>query len=149
MRIINRYIHLLQSTKISLLICLYVLFLLIGFQIDGYFEIGLLQKSLRASSSIILPILILLMVSDKLLTDNFKITQKSARIALIEFSIITFTSRRMLNSQLFRTFLLSYPELLFVILLASVIVGRFTGLQLFELIRFMPLIGKHLEDEEE
>jgi hypothetical protein len=44
---------------------------------------------------------------------------------------------------------LSYPELLLVILLAIIIVGRFTWLQLFELIRFMPLIRKHLEDEEE
>jgi hypothetical protein len=55
----------------------------------------------------------------------------------------------MLNSQLFRTFLLSYPEALLGIVLAVIIVGRFTGLQLFELIRFMPLIRKHLEDEEE
>ncbi|MDR3169876.1 MAG: hypothetical protein LBU27_09400 [Candidatus Peribacteria bacterium] len=96
-----------------------------------------------------MPTLIFLLVSDKLFTETFKITKKSARIALLEFSLITFISRWMLNSQRFRTFLLSYPEALLGIVLAIIIVGRFTGLQLFELIRFMPLIRKHLEDEEE
>ncbi|MDO4714179.1 MAG: 7TM domain-containing protein [bacterium] len=47
------------------------------------------------------------------------------------------------------TTLLSYPELLLAILLINIIIGRFSGLQLLELIRFMPLIKKHLDQEEE
>lgn len=45
--------------------------------------------------------------------------------------------------------MLSYPEVLFGILIAIIVVGRFTGLQVLELIRFMPLIRKRFEDEEE
>jgi hypothetical protein len=148
-RIFTHYIRLLQSTKISLLICVYVLFLLVGFWIDERFAIGLLGKSLRNTGAIILPLLICSMVNDKLFTETFKITQKSGWIALVEFSILTFIAWRMLDTQLFRTFLLSYPETLLAVLVINIIIGRFTGLQLFELIRFMPLIRKHLEDEEE
>jgi hypothetical protein len=148
-RSITHYIHLLQSAKISLLVCWYMLLLLVGFRIDERLALELLGKSLRTTSAIILPMLIFLMVNDKLFTDSFKITQKSARIALVEFAFLTGISRRMLNNQWLRTILLSYPEMIIAILLASIIVGRFTGLQLFELIRFMPLIQKYAEDEEE
>jgi hypothetical protein len=148
-RVFTHYIRLLQSTKISLLVCTYVLCLLIGFWLDEYLTIGLLGKSLRTNGSIVLPLLIFIMVSDKLFVDTFKITQKSGWIAILEFTIVTFIARGMLNTQLFRTFLLSYPEILLAVLIINVIIGRFSGLQLFELIRFMPLIRKHLEDEEE
>ncbi|MDR2191240.1 MAG: hypothetical protein LBP53_09055 [Candidatus Peribacteria bacterium] len=144
----SHYIRLLQSGKISLLVCLYIFLLLVGFRIDEQFGINLLGTTTRNTNAIILPIVIFIMVSDKLF-DTFNITKKSGRISLLEFALITFVSRWMLDNQLFRTFLLSYPEVLLVVLLAIIIVGRFTGLQLFELIRFMPLIRKHLEDEEE
>jgi hypothetical protein len=89
------------------------------------------------------------MTSDKIFTEQFKLHKKSGWIALAEFSCISLLSRWMLSISFFRTFMLSYPESLFVVIIALLIVGRFTGLQLFELIRFMPLIKKHLEDEEE
>lgn len=148
-RIFSKHIHLLQSIKISLLICLYSMLLLIGFWMDYHWEFGLLSKSLRNNGFIVLPILLLGMVSDKLFTDSFKLTALSGRIALGEFIITTGFSRRILQSQWRRTLMLSYPELLLAVLLAIIIIGRFTGLQIIELFRFMPLIRRHLEDEEE
>jgi hypothetical protein len=148
-RIFSKQMYLLQSAKISLLVCLYSILLLIGFWADQQLGIGLLGKSLWSNGFIIFPVLILVMVSDKLFTDSFKIGEKSGRIALGEFIVITGISRCMLQSQMLRTFMLSYPEMLLVVLLAIIIVGRFTGLQIVELLRFMPLIRRHLEDEEE
>ncbi|MDR2415604.1 MAG: hypothetical protein LBD75_03180 [Candidatus Peribacteria bacterium] len=89
------------------------------------------------------------MVSDKLFTEGFKLTVWSGRVALGEFTITAGLSRRILQSQWRRILMLSYPELLLVVLLAIIIIGRFTGLQVVELFRFMPLIRRHLEDEEE
>jgi hypothetical protein len=148
-RMFSKRVALLQSAKISLLVCLYSILLLVGFWVEERLGIGLLGKSLRTNGFIVLPILILVMVSDKLFTEGFKLVEKSGRIALTEFVIITGISRWMLQSQWLRTFMLSYPEMLVVVLLAIIIVGRFTGLQVFELVRFMPLIRRHLEDEEE
>jgi hypothetical protein len=148
-RIFSKRIHFLQSIKISLLVCLYCIFLLIGFWIDQRWGFELLSKSLRNNGLIALPILLLVMVSDKLFTEGFKLTSRSGRIALGEFTITTGLSRRILQSQWWRALMLSYPELLLVVLLVIIIIGRFTGLQVLELFRFMPLIRRHLEDEEE
>jgi hypothetical protein len=148
-RICSKRVHLLQSTKISLLICLYSVFLLIGFWIDHRWGFGLLSNSLWNNGFIVLPILVLGMVSDKLFTEGFKLTALSGRIALGEFTITAGLSRGMLQSQWRRILMLSYPELLLGVVLAIIIIGRFTGLQVIELFRFMPLIRRHLEDEEE
>jgi len=45
--------------------------------------------------------------------------------------------------------LLAFPELLIVIFILNIAVGRFTGLQLLEYFRFMPLIKKSSEESEE
>ncbi|GHV21297.1 hypothetical protein FACS189428_1500 [Clostridia bacterium] len=125
-RLFSKKINLLQSTKVSLLICLYVILLLIGFRTDQKFSLNLFTKTLRTNGLIVLPIFLMSMVSDKLFTESFKITKKATRIALLEFALITFLSRWMLTTQMFRIFLLSYPEILLAILLAIIIVGRFT-----------------------
>jgi hypothetical protein len=45
--------------------------------------------------------------------------------------------------------LLAFPEVLILIFLLNIAVWRFTGLQLLEYLRFMPLIKKSSESEEE
>lgn len=149
LRLISKYLHLLQSAKISLLVCLYCIFLLVWVWADQSLWLWLLGKHVWSNGYIILAIMILLMTSDKIFTEQFKLSKKSGWIALAEFTFITLLSRWILSISFFRTFMLSYPELLFVVIIAVVIIGRFTGLQIFELIRFMPLIRRHLEDEEE
>ena len=89
------------------------------------------------------------MVCDKLFTEHFNLSKKSGRVAIVEFVIITSISRFILERQLMKNLFLSYPELVLGVIVLLVIVGRFRGLQIFELLRFMPLIKKHLEDEEE
>jgi len=148
-RVFSKYVLLLQSAKVSLLICLYGILLLFGFWFDHALGLGIIGKHLWSNGFIILPVIIMIMATDKIFTEHFKITKKSARLALAEFVFITFLSRRMLEVQFLRIFILSYPETLLVVWVLIIIVGRFTGLQLFELLRFMPLIKKHLEDEEE
>jgi hypothetical protein len=149
LRLFSKRVPLLQSAKISLLVCLYVIFLIIGLFVTYQRDIEIRSKTLRTHSTVILPIVICAMVSDKLFSEQFQLYNKSGWIALAEFVSITFLSRVLLEWQVLRTLMLSYPEVLFIILLAIIIVGRFTGLQIFELIRFMPLIRKRLEDEEE
>jgi hypothetical protein len=45
--------------------------------------------------------------------------------------------------------LLAFPELLILIFLLNIAVGRFTGLQLLEYFRFMPLLKNSSGSEEE
>ena len=142
-------VQLLHNAKVSLLIGCYILFFLFWIRADNYFWWGFISKSIWNNGYIVLPILIIAMVNDKLFTENFKVFSKAGWIAFLEFIIVSGMCWWILETQLIRNFMLSYPELLLVILILGIIIGRFSGLQLFELIRFMPLIKKHLEDEEE
>ncbi|MCB9806872.1 hypothetical protein H6768_03155 [Candidatus Peribacteria bacterium] len=53
----------------------------------------------------------------------------------------------LLSSTTLQQFLISYPDSLFLILFLNFVIGRYTGLQLFEYIRFTPLIKKLQEEE--
>jgi hypothetical protein len=44
---------------------------------------------------------------------------------------------------------LAFPELLILIFVLNIAVGRFTGLQVLEYFRFMPLIKESSESDEE
>jgi len=44
--------------------------------------------------------------------------------------------------------LISYPEIILVMILANILVGRFTGLQLLEYKRFLVFIKRHATEEE-
>jgi len=52
-----------------------------------------------------------------------------------------------LSWDVLKQFLLSYPEIILIIFLLNIFVGRFTGLQLLEYIRFIPLLEKESENE--
>lgn len=96
----------------------------------------------------VFPVILMLIMSEKLFP-SFKFWTKQRRIGILEFVIIVGVSYGILQWQTVSDFLLSYPEFLIVILIANIIIGRFSGLQLLELIRFMPLLKKHLDQEEE
>lgn len=87
-------------------------------------------------------------MSEKLFP-SFKFWTKQRWIGIVEFLIIVGISYGILQRQAVSDLLLSYPEMLIVILISNLIIGRFSGLQLIELIRFMPLIKRHLDQEEE
>jgi hypothetical protein len=63
--------------------------------------------------------------------------------------IVSFSVFWLLNRWWIKHILLSYPESIILVLALHIVVGRFTGLQLLEYFRFMPLIKKHFDNEEE
>ncbi|MBU0626799.1 hypothetical protein KKG31_01430 [Patescibacteria group bacterium] len=66
-------------------------------------------------------------------------------MSFTEFLIISFCIYALISWTGFKHLLLSYPEFIILALVLNIVVGRFTGLQLLEYLRFMPLIKKHLE----
>lgn len=96
----------------------------------------------------IFPLVLSILVADKSFS-HFKIWTKGRRISTIELLLVSALSYGILEWSFVSNLLLSYPELLFLVLVLNLIIGRFAGLQVLELIRFMPLIKRHLDQEEE
>ena len=96
----------------------------------------------------ITPLILMLIISEKIFP-TFNLFQKKRRFSFFELTIVSALSYGILQRSRISTTLLSYPELLLVLLLVNILVGRFLWLQLLELVRFMPLIRKYFEQEEE
>lgn len=145
--LISAHIPLLYNTRRSLLITLYILLSLIFLGLDIILGWQLVDYVIFSNIFTIFPFLFLIMVADKIFHEDINIWSRAGIISFIQFIIISLLTYLLLSSTTLQQFLISYPDSLFAILLLNFIIGRYTGLQLFEYIRFTPLIKKLQEEE--
>lgn len=148
-RFLTTKLYLLHSAKVSLLVILYFFLTIVVLGLDSLRGTNLINLEIFTNGFIIFPILFLIIVSDKIFNEWFKIFSKWRWISFAEFLVVSFAIYALMTWTWFKHLLLSYPELILVIFVANILVGRFTWLQVLEYLRFMPLIKKHLEGEEE
>jgi len=149
MRLFSKKIYLLHNAKSALLIILYFFLLLLVFWLNMLFGLNRIDIALFANGYIIFPMIFIIIVSDKVFNEWFKLFSTGRRIAFAEFLLVSFAVYGLFYRTGLNHLLLAFPELLILIFLLNIAVGRFTGLQLLEYFRFMPLIKKSSESEEE
>lgn len=140
-------IHLLSSARVSLLIIVYFIITFLVFWADKAIWTEFIDYTVFSNSFIIFPIIFIIIITDKILSDNFSIFSLWWIVSLIEFLFVSFVIYLVINYPTFQFFMLSYPDVLFLVLIANILVGRFTWLQLLEYLRFMPLM-KNKDSEE-
>lgn len=84
---------------------------------------------------------------DKIFNEEIRFWSRASLRSMVHFIIVTATIFFIIRSQTIQYFLLSYTDVIFVILILDVLIGRFTGLQLFEYIRFLPILKDEKEEE--
>ena len=149
MRLFTKRIYLLHNAKSALLIILYFFLLLIFFWLNTILGLNLIDINIFINGYIIFPILFIVLVSDKVFNEWFKLFSKGRRVAFVEFLIVSFAVYGLFYRTWLKHLLLAFPELLLLIFLLNIAVGRFTGLQLLEYFRFMPLLKNSSGTEEE
>ena len=97
----------------------------------------------------IFPILFLIFATDKVFWEWYKIFSKQQIVSLLEFIVISTVVVLIINSVWLRLILLSYPEIIILLIIGIIVVWRFTGLQLFEYFRFSPILKDWDWSEEE
>ncbi len=145
--LISSYIPLLYNTRRSLLITLYILLSLIFLGLDIILGWQLVDYVIFSNLFTIFPFLFLIMVADKIFHEDINIWSRAGAVSFVQFIVISLVTYLLLSSTTLQQFLISYPDSLFFILILNFIIGRYTGLQLFEYIRFTPLIKKLQEEE--
>ncbi|MBP6921683.1 hypothetical protein KBB89_04030 [Candidatus Gracilibacteria bacterium] len=145
--LISSHIPLLYNTRRSLLITLYILLSLIFLGLDIILGWQLVDYVIFSNIFTIFPFLFLIMVADKIFHEDINIWSRAGFVSFIQFIIISLVTYLILSSTNLQQFLISYPDSLFFILILNFMIGRYTGLQLFEYIRFTPLIKKLQEEE--
>lgn len=148
-RIFTKKIYLLYSAKLTILIILYFLMIVLVLGLDKILNTNLIDFSLFNNLLAIFPIIFLIVVADKVFYEGFKIKSKTWIISFIEFLIVSGVVYWVLSRDALKQLLLSYPEFIIIIFILNILVGRFTWLQLLEYFRFIPLLEKESENEEE
>ncbi len=142
-------IYLLHNAKTTFLIMLYFLIIITVIGLDNVFKTNFVSLNIFTTMFSLFPIVFIIIVTDKVFNDGFKTFTRWRRVSFAEFLIVSFSVRGLINRSSLKHVLLSYPESIIIILILNIIVGRFTGLQVLEYLRFMPLIKRHLDSEEE
>jgi len=146
--IIIRKVYLLYSAKLTLFYILYILTTILGiYYLIKYNIINILNFEIIKNSLLIFPIISIGIVANKLITEETKILSFKFLVSIFEFSILSIISFFIFSNNYLQTLFLVYPDLIILCLLITIIIGRFTWLQLFEYFRFFPLIKKQFEEE--
>ncbi|MDD2891950.1 MAG: 7TM domain-containing protein [Candidatus Gracilibacteria bacterium] len=145
--IFSKKVHLLIHAKRSLLISLYIMLFLFVLGIDNFFELSLINYSIFDNSLIIFPLFTTIVIADKIFQENINIFGKSGVFDALQYGIITFIIYSLFEYKTLQYFLISYPDVIVLVMLLNILVGRYMGLQVFEYFRFAPLLKK-LDEEE-
>lgn len=148
-RLITKRLYLLNSAKLSLLLGIYFLTTIIILGLDSKFELNLIWYQIFSNTYVIFPILFLIFATDKVFWEWYKIFSKQQIVSLLEFVIISVAVVLIINSVRLKLILLSYPEIIILLILAIIIIWRFTWLQLLEYFRFSPILKDEDWTEEE
>ena len=147
--VFTKRIYLLYSAKIALMVVLYCLVTLICLRAVHVIDPSLIDFGLFQNYYFLFPFLLLLVVGSRVFTEQFYLFDRGRWIWLLEFVLVSMVMYWAISSQYLQNALLGLPEISLICLVLIILIGRFTGLQLLEYVRFMPLIKHYFEEEEE
>lgn len=148
-RLITKRLYLLNSAKLSLLLGVYFLTTILLLGLNTVLNLNILWYQIFSNTYVIFPILFLIFATDKVFWEWYKLFSKQQLVSLLEFVVISTVVVLIINSVRLRLILLSYPEIILLLIIAIIIVWRFTWLQLFEYFRFSPILKDWDWSEEE
>ncbi|EKD44528.1 MAG: hypothetical protein ACD_71C00111G0003 [uncultured bacterium (gcode 4)] len=143
----SKKVHLLLHAKRALLVSIYILLLLLILWVDNFFEFSFIDYSNFDNPLVIFPLFITIILSDKIFQEDINMFGKSWIFDILQYGIIAFTIYVLFEYKTLQYFLISYPDVIILVVIMNIVVGRYMWLQVFEYFRFAPLLRK-LDEEE-
>ena len=143
----TKRVHLLLHAKRALLISLYILLFLLVLGIDNYFELSLIRYTLFDNSLIIFPFFVTIVLADKVFQDDIDIFSRYGLYDALQYAIITGIVYGLFEYKTLQYFLISYPDVIILVVFLNILVGRYVWLQMFEYFRFSSVLRKIDEEE--
>lgn len=143
----TKKIHLLLHAKRALLISFYIAIFLFILGIDNFFELSLINYAIFDNSLIIFPFFVTIVFSDKVFQEDIDMFSRAGIFDFVQYVIITGIIYLLLDYKTLQYFLISYPDIIILVVVLNILVGRYMWLQLFEYFRFSPLLRKLNEEE--
>ncbi len=129
-----RHVRIMHFAKLSMS------FLLVSFTVLGMITLGTLTIKSHAEELTFLPVLVLIILSERLTALGLNRTLSATLYIFLVNLGIALVGFVMLSSGQVQRMVLLYPELILGLIPINVILGRYFGLRLTELLRFKTLI---------
>lgn len=143
MRMGLKKLRLLYLPRMALVITVVALAMLFMFYASGE------TPYLSLISVSVFPILILIILVEEFIKVQMEEGGRSALILTIETIVLSIVSFYGVNSNMVRTVLLSYPEVILITFVINLILGKWAGLRLWEYYRFREVIRTLYSDKDE
>lgn len=135
-RLAARYLRILYMPRMAIVLTIVSFSIFVTFILAEYFGFSAIL------SISIFPILVLIILTEKFVDAQIEKGNKAAIILTIETLVLAIISYQIVTWDYFTTFIMAYPEVVLLTLVLNILFGRFTGLRLFEYIRFKPLFKR-------
>ena len=133
-RFVVKRLRLLYLPRMALVITMVSLIMLLVFFLSD------ILAPLALVSISIFPILILIMLVEEFIRVQIEEGTRPAFILTFETIVLSMISYFIVNNHTVRDVLLSYPEIIFLTIIMNIILGKWTGLRLWEYYRFREIL---------
>lgn len=147
MRKIYSKVHFLLNAKLSLFFIMYLIISLVMLWLLNTF--WWIDFANLKSNLVVFPFIVIPMLTYKIFSDERWFFSTGFMFYLLEFWFVSLMAYFALKSTFIQNIFLSYTELLILVFFANFMIWKFTWLQFVEYVRFLPLIKKHFQEEEE
>lgn len=127
--------------KLALLIIFVSLSVFVAMFVLSYFGY------ISFSNYSIVPIVILILLSEKFLSIHFEYSRKRAWYITFETILLAVIAYLVVNWQTLRLLVLAYPEIVLLTIPINIFLGKWTGLRLLEYSRFAKVIATESEED--
>lgn len=148
-QLIIKNIHLHYQAKLSIYASLYLIIMLVVFWRDHVTGRNFISLSVFQNPLSVFTLLFFILKMRGFFYDDATLFSKRLWKEIIEFLVIALILLFIIERRGLQYQLLIYPELLIAFFLASLGLGRYTGLQVTEMIRFRGLLFGYDEDDQE
>jgi len=133
-RILLKHLRLLYLPRMAILITFLSLFILLLFFASARIN------NLSLLSVSVFPILILVILAEEFVKVQIQEGPRNAWFLTLETVILSIITFYLINSPLLRNVLLSYPEVILLCFIVNFVLGKWTGLRIWEYYRFKEVI---------
>ncbi len=133
------HVRLLHIPRIAIVFTISTLILLLMLTFGTYLDIS------NLASIAVFPMLIMTTLAEKFVSAQSGKGVWAAALLMLETTIVSLICYWVVESQFLQNLMLSYPEIIILLILVNLGLGRWTGLRFFEYIRFREVM-KHAEE---
>lgn len=145
--LITKKIYLLLHARRSLFISLFIIIFLMSVGATQAFFPGWINIETLTQPIWVITLVVVTLIIEKIFQEWSEWKLTTSALYLLQFGFLTGFLYAIFHFEWLKYFLVSFPDTILFLFIGHIIIGRYTGLQLVEYIRFWPILRRTDEEE--